>query len=372
MSYDRELAAALSWADDCDRIALEHFRVGVPAVTKGDGTPVTAADSAIETALRRAIQREFPADAILGEEEGTTGSSPRRWILDPIDGTKNFLRGIPVFGTLVALEDDGRVVLGAVSAPALGARWWAARGAGAFRDGRAIRVSSVADLSQAEVASGGIDSIRGRGLLDGFLALAGRAARQRGFGDFWGHVLVAQGSIEAMVDPIVAAWDVAALKPIVEEAGGLMTSVEGEDRIDAGSAVTTNRLLHDEILVALSKDADAIPTPGRHLDPEEALVLYLREARKLPAIPETEEKELLARARAGDRAARRTLVDSYLELAAMLALKFRPPGIRELDAIQEANIVLLRLIEGGGERPAAELADAIRRRMEELAPPAGA
>lgn len=366
MSYEWELATALSWADECDAIALEHFRIGVPAETKSDGTPVTAADRAIEQALRRAIEREFPTDAVLGEEEGAAGAGGRRWIIDPIDGTKNYLRGIPAFGTLIALEEDGRVALGVVSAPALGARWWASAGGGAFRDGKRIRVSEVDDLERAEIASGGIDSFRRHGFLDGFLALAARVARQRGFGDFWGHMLVAQGSIEVMLEPAVAAWDVAALKPIVQEAGGRLTTVEGESRVNGGSAVSTNGILHDQVLALLAGDAPIAP-PGRsRLGPEEALALYLQEARKLPQIAEADERDLLARARAGDRAARKAVTESYLELAAMLALKHRPPGMREIDAIQEANVVLMRLIDGSADRPAAELPDAVRRHLDGL------
>jgi histidinol-phosphatase len=366
VSYERELQAALGWADECDAIALEHFRVGVPAETKDDGTPVTVADTAIERTLRTAIERDFPKDSVLGEEEGATGSGGRRWIIDPIDGTKNYLRGIPAFGTLIALEDDDRVALGVVSAPALGARWWASAGGGAFRDGKRIRVSEVDDLERAEIASGGIDSFRRHGFLDGFLALAARVARQRGFGDFWGHMLVAQGSIEAMLEPAVAAWDVAALVPVVEEAGGRLTTVEGEARVDGGSALSTNGILHDQVLSLLAGDAPIAPPRGSRLGPEEALALYLQEARKLPQIAETDEQDLLARARAGDRAARKAVAESYLELAAMLALKHRPPGMREIDAIQEANVALMRLIDGSGERPAVELPEAVRRRMEKL------
>lgn len=249
MGYERELAAALRWIDHTDAIALGHFRIGVPHERKDDGTPVTEADRRIEDALRRGIEGDFPADAIVGEEAGTSGDGARRWIIDPIDGTKSFRRGIPVFGTLLALEDDGALVLGIVSAPALGARWWATRGGGARRNGEPIRVSQVTDLSEADVSSGGIGSVRAHGYLEGFLALVERADRQRGYADFWGHMLVAQGSIEVMVDPVVSPWDVAACKVIVEEAGGRTTSMAGEDSIDAGSALSTNGALHD---VALS------------------------------------------------------------------------------------------------------------------------
>lgn len=252
MSWDRELGAVLRWLDETDAIAMAHWRVGVASERKGDGTPVTEADRGIEAALRGSIEREFGGDAVLGEEQGETRSgAARRWIVDPIDATKNFRRGIPVFGTLVALEAGGALVLGAVSAPALGTRWWATRGGGAFRDGEPIRVSGVADLGAAQIASGGLETLREQGLLEGFLSLCGRADSHRAFGDFWGHMLVAQGSIEAMVDPLVAPWDVAAPALIVAEAGGRTTSARGEAGIEGGSAVSTNGRLHEAVLEAL-------------------------------------------------------------------------------------------------------------------------
>lgn len=252
MDLVRELASALRWVDHTDRIALGHFRVDVPTETKPDGTPVTEADRRIEQALRLAIEAEFPGDAVMGEEDGLTGSGPRRWIIDPIDGTKSYRRGIPAFATLLALERDGVLVLGIASAPALGARWWATRGGGAYRNGDPIRVSGVTDLSAADVASGGVGTLRERGYLDGFLALVARADRHRGFADFWGHMLVAQGSIEVMVDPVVSLWDVAACKAIVEEAGGRLTTVEGAERpAEVGSALSTNGALHDEVRALL-------------------------------------------------------------------------------------------------------------------------
>jgi histidinol-phosphatase len=252
MAYDAELAAVQGWLDATDLIALEHFRVDVPYKTKQDGTPVTEADVAIENELRKAIETRYAGDAVVGEEGGSTeGTSARRWIVDPIDGTKNFRRGVPIFATLVALEDEGQIVAGVVSAPAIKTRWWGARGAGAFRDGSPIRVSTVSDVSDADVCSGGLGSIAEAGLDERFTAVCKRAARHRAFGDFWGHMLVAQGSADVMVEPEVSLWDLAALKIIVEEAGGKMTSLAGEDRIDAGDCLTTNTLLHDEVLRAL-------------------------------------------------------------------------------------------------------------------------
>ncbi|TMK50092.1 MAG: histidinol-phosphatase [Actinobacteria bacterium] len=213
MPYEQELAAMQGWLDATDKIALDHFRVDVPYKNKDDGTPVTEADVAIEHVLRKAIEETYPEDAVVGEEGGTGGEakSERRWIIDPIDGTKNFRRGIPIFATLIALEDDGRVVAGVASASGIGTRWFARKGGGAFRD-----------------------------------------SDHRGFGDFWGHVLVAQGSMDVMLDPEVNLWDLAAVKIIVDEAGGKMTTVSGENRLDGGSALTTNGALHEEVLRALN------------------------------------------------------------------------------------------------------------------------
>jgi len=217
MPYEQELAAMQGWLDATDKIALDHFRVDVPYKNKDDGTPVTEADIAIEHVLRKAIEETYPKDAVVGEEGGTGGDakSERRWIIDPIDGTKNFRRGIPIFATLIALEDDGRVVAGVASAPGIGTRWFARKGGGAFRDGDKISVSKVKDISLAEICSGGVGTI-------------------------------AQTGLE------VNLWDLAALKIIVDEAGGKMTTLTGDDRLDGGSALTTNGALHEEVLRALN------------------------------------------------------------------------------------------------------------------------
>ena len=250
MSHELELAAAQEWLDETDRIALEHFRVGVPTEAKADGTPVTVADRAIEERLRTAIARAFPADGILGEEAGEARGTGRRWIIDPIDGTKNYSRGVPVFGTLLALEDEGRLVMGVVSAPALRTRWWATHASGAYRDGSPIHVSNVSRLADADVCTGDL-----RHAADAAVhhRLARAAKRWRGFGDFWGHVLVAQGSMDAMVELAnLAEWDVAAPKFIVEEAGGRATSPGGDASPRRGSLVCTNGLVHDEVLALIT------------------------------------------------------------------------------------------------------------------------
>jgi histidinol-phosphatase len=251
MGYERELDAVQRWVDEADRVALDHFRVGVPVELKDDATPVTEADRAIEDALRRAIEAEFPGDAILGEEQGASGSGGRRWIVDPIDGTKNYVRGIPVFATLIALEDDGALALGMVSAPALQARWWATRGGGAFGNGECIRVSEVADVADADVISGGVNWGSARDT-QGLLALCARARRQRGFGDFWGHMLVAQGSAEIMVELApLEAWDLAAPRAIVEEAGGRVTGLDGKSEALSGACISTNGFVHDQVAALL-------------------------------------------------------------------------------------------------------------------------
>ncbi|MFN2590762.1 MAG: inositol monophosphatase, partial [Actinomycetota bacterium] len=170
----------------------------------------------------------------------------------PIDGTKNFVRGIPVYGTLLALQRDGEVVVGVASAPALGRRWWAVRGEGAFVDGTAIRVSSVGRLTDAQLCFGGLNAWRSAGRLDAFLDLAARCKRTRGFGDFWMHMLVAEGAADVAVEPDVSLWDLAAVQVIVEEAGGRFTNLEGERRPDGGSALSTNGALHRQVLESLA------------------------------------------------------------------------------------------------------------------------
>jgi histidinol-phosphatase len=250
VSYDRELAAAHRWLDEADRTALKYFGEAVLAEVKEDGTPVTIADRTIEEALRRSIEKEFSRDDILGEEQGATGSGSRRWIVDPIDGTRNYMRGIPIFGSLLALEHDGELVLGLASGPALGSRWWATRGGGAFRDGRPIHVSDRPTLSEAEVTTGSL-SYATPGATDSLLELCRRARRSRAFGDFWGHMLVAQGSMDVMIEfGDLAAWDVAAPKIIVTEAGGKMTDLDGKDASE-GSCVSSNGHLHGEVLATL-------------------------------------------------------------------------------------------------------------------------
>lgn len=252
-----DLVFALDLAERADAIALEHFRSTRLAVeTKPDLTPVTAADRAVEEALRAAIESERPGDEVLGEEDGLRPGrrSRRRWIVDPIDGTRNYVRGTPVFATLIALEQDGEIAAGVASAPALGRRWWAARGEGSFADGDPIRVSRVRSLEEATVSYARAPAARRPGLSEPISSLARRCSAIRRLGDFWQHALVAEGRIDAAIDPVVSVWDLAALKVIVEEAGGLLTDLAGDARLDGGSAVSSNGNVHRDLLATLAWD----------------------------------------------------------------------------------------------------------------------
>lgn len=239
---DIQLAAQL--ADAADEISLHHFQTSFAVRTKADQTPVSVVDEEIERFIRDRLTSERPEDSILGEEFGTTGEGSRRWIVDPIDATKNYIRGIPVFATLIAL--DG--VLGVVSAPALHRRWTAVRGHGAFCNGRPIHVSAVSTLADAQL---GYDSVKDFAESSRFLELVRRCGRTRAFGDFWTHMLVAEGAMDIAVEPAVSWWDMAAVQIIVEEAGGRFTTLGGEARADGGSGVSTNGLLHEVVLAAL-------------------------------------------------------------------------------------------------------------------------
>jgi histidinol-phosphatase len=251
-NWAADLSLAHELADAADALTLRRFQATDLVVeTKPDLTPVSDADRAVEDGVRRSISRARPRDAVLGEERGASGESDRRWIVDPIDSTKNFVRGVPVWATLLALEADGVVVVGVASAPALGRRWWAARGAGAWTRGpsgeRRCTVSKISSLDNAFLS---YSSLGGWGdkRLEGLTA---RVWRTRAFGDFWSHMLVAEGAVDISCEPEVSLWDLAALQPIIEEAGGRFTDLSGVDRPDGGSVVCTNGLLHDDVLSAL-------------------------------------------------------------------------------------------------------------------------
>jgi len=256
----RDLPLALSLADASDALTLKHFRSTFDVRTKSDRTPVSEVDEAVERMLRDRLATERPGDAIAGEEfgeqagaagaeGGAAGQANRRWIVDPIDATKNYIRGIPVFATLIALEEDGRIVAGVVSAPALHRRWYAARGEGAFCNGERIRVSTATTIGEAHFSYDDFAGFAKAGLETQFLDAARRFGRTRAFGDFWSHMLVAEGAIDVAIEPEgLALWDLAALQVIVEEAGGRFTDLRGIARPDGGSAVSTNGVLHGEVL----------------------------------------------------------------------------------------------------------------------------
>jgi histidinol-phosphatase len=239
-----DLVLALELANAADAIALGRFRAHDLVVErKPDRTPVTEADRAIEETIRARLAAERPGEAILGEEFGESGDARRRWIVDPIDGTRNYSRGAPVWATLIALEEDGAVQLGVVSAPALGRRWWAERGGGAFADGAPIHVSKVVRAEDAAISFS---------LEDELPDLARRCWHPRGYGDFWAHMLVAEGAIDGAIDAIgVSVWDLAAVQVVVEEAGGRFSDSTGAARIDSKSAISSNALLHDVLLDAV-------------------------------------------------------------------------------------------------------------------------
>lgn len=263
------LRFAHTLADLADAITLPAFAqarvnrwqrpAGTPAAEAGpefelkdDGSPVTEADRVAEASMRRAITQRFPSHAVLGEEEGLLGPGDApTWILDPIDGTKNFIRGVPVFATLIALALDGRGVVGVVSAPALGTRWDGVVGGPARQDGWDVRVSDVADLSRAHVSFGGLSYFSGP-TTDLIERLTRETARQRGFGDFWQHCLVATGGIDVALDGEVERWDLAAPKIIVEAAGGRLTAFDGADTDAGGNALSTNSHLHEAALALIA------------------------------------------------------------------------------------------------------------------------
>lgn len=251
---ERLLAFAQECCDAADAIALRWFRNRSGAERKPDGSYVTPADTAIERELRQRIQRAYPRHGILGEEMAQEpGGGESRWIIDPIDATHSFLRGVPVFATLLALERGGEVVLGVISAPAMGQRWHALRGAGAWCGKRRMRVSSVASLAQAQVFYASRTAFIRAGRVEGFDAVVASTWRDRGFGDFWGYTLVADGAGEAMMEPELATWDLAAPLVLVEEAGGRLTDLSGQRTFAGGSALASNGLLHEAILSAFDR-----------------------------------------------------------------------------------------------------------------------
>lgn len=259
LTEDLRLAHML--ADNVDSITMARFKAqDLEVTTKPDLTPVSDADRAAEESIRSTLARARARDGILGEEfGGTLSMTGRQWVVDPIDGTKNFVRGVPVWATLIALLVDGEPVVGVVSAPALHRRWWAATGQGAFTGtslmrSQRIHVSSVDSLADASLSFSSIEGWRERGSIREFLELTSDVWRVRGFGDFWSYMLVAEGAVDIAAEPELALHDMAALVPIVTEAGGRFTSLDGVDGPHGGHALATNGLLHGEVLERLRLD----------------------------------------------------------------------------------------------------------------------
>ncbi|NTW38321.1 MAG: histidinol-phosphatase [Cellulomonadaceae bacterium] len=255
--YDDDLRLAHVIADQVDAMTMSRFKAqDLQVDTKPDTTPVTDADRRAEEIVRSQLARTRPRDAVIGEELPDTGHGPRQWVVDPIDGTKNFVRGVPVWATLIALIDNGQVVLGVVSAPALGRRWWAAVGSGAWTGkslaaATRLAVSSVSRLEDASLSYSSLSGWEEQGRLPGFLDLTRTVWRTRAYGDFWSYVLVAEGAVDVAAEPELALHDMAALVPIVTEAGGTFTSVRGVPGPFGGSAIATNGLLHEQVRALL-------------------------------------------------------------------------------------------------------------------------
>lgn len=252
-AYAADLALAMELADAADALTCSRFRATDLVVeSKPDLTPVTDADRGVEQLIRTRLADARPTDAVLGEEYGQTGAGPRRWVLDPIDGTKSYARGVPVWATLLALLDGTDVVVGVISAPALGRRWWASRGGGAYvadpLGTRRLAVSAVGQLTHASLSYASLSSWSDR---RAFLALTDAVWRTRAYGDFWSYCLVAEGVVDLAAEPEVSLWDLAPLSLLVTESGGRFTGLDGVDGPDRGSALASNGLLHDEALARL-------------------------------------------------------------------------------------------------------------------------
>ena len=252
---DAWLELAQAACDEADTIARGAFRRDLEITTKPDRSFVTQADKAIEQEIRARIKASYPDHGLVGEEYGTEdGDAATRWYIDPIDGTHNFIRGVPLFGTLLAVERDGELQAAVLSAPALRDRWWARRGGGAWARSaddavlRRIRVSRVSALGDAQILYGSGHDIEASGRAPGFHGLLGDVWRERGFGDFWGYALLAEGAAEAMIEVELWPWDAAAPTVLIEEAGGRVTDFDGRRAIDTGTFLATNGILHDAVL----------------------------------------------------------------------------------------------------------------------------
>jgi len=265
--YTDDLRLAHVLADDADSLTTARFKaLDLHVMSKPDLTPVTDADQAVEESMRRTLSRVRSRDAVTGEEQGSTGHSQRRWVIDPIDGTKNYVRGVPVWATLIALVVDDEVVLGVVSAPMLQRRWWASVGGGSWTGRSLLKATrcQVSDVRRLEDASLSYSSLHGwdeRGRLDDFLSLSRRCWRTRAYGDFWSYMLLAEGAVDLAAEPELALHDMAATEIVVREAGGRFSSLDGTDGPFGGNALASNGHLHDAALAFLGSlpDDDSDP-----------------------------------------------------------------------------------------------------------------
>ncbi len=266
--YEDDLRLALVIADMVDAHTTSRFgSLDLEVETKPDLTPVSDADKAAEEIIRAQLKRSRPRDAVIGEEFAPTGHAQRQWIVDPIDGTKNFVRGVPVWATLIAMVEDGRPMVGVVSAPAMGRRWWAADGIGAWTgrslsSARRLSVSKVARLADASLSYSSYHSWEKAGRGTGFETLTRSVWRSRGYGDFWSYMLLAEGGVDIACEPELAVYDMAALVPVVVEAGGTFTSLDGEPGCSGSNALASNGILHQEVLSLLRTDENAETDQG--------------------------------------------------------------------------------------------------------------
>lgn len=260
--WEDDLRLALVIADQVDQVTLSRFGArDLEVNTKADNTWVSDADKTAESIIRSQLSRSRSRDSILGEETGSSGHSSRQWVIDPIDGTSNYVRGVPVWATLIALIEDGEVVASTVSAPALNRRWWAAKGSGAWTGrsisvARRISVSKISQLSDASISYSSLGGWAKISRLRGFMNLLQGAWRTRAYGDFWSYMLLAEGCIDIACEPELALWDMAALVPIVTEAGGKFTSITGEAGPFGSNALATNTLLHEQALAFIKNPQD--------------------------------------------------------------------------------------------------------------------
>ncbi|MBI1815009.1 MAG: histidinol phosphate phosphatase [Deltaproteobacteria bacterium] len=245
---DKRLEIAIAAARAAGEIALKYFRTALTVERKADHSPVTVADRECERRIVEVLTKAFPDYGVVGEEFGTREGAGARWIVDPIDGTKSFIRGIPYFATLIGLEEEGEIILGVIYAPAIDDLLYAQKGHGAFDKSGPIHVSDRATLRESMIVFGGLNVLRRAGYWPAFEQLVERSGRQRGYGDYFGHTFVARGQAEAMIEIDLKPWDMAALKIIIEEAGGRFTDFAGVPSIYTGTALATNGRVHDEIL----------------------------------------------------------------------------------------------------------------------------